>query len=200
MTTRLTRFALAALASLSIATPASAAVTLNFIETGSGVVGSFSGSLDLTGMALTPSLASPASFMNPFSGNVGFYSASAFDRYAAASAFQEFGFGGFSAPTAVSGDTFGLDSGAFVRVDVPVGYVSGSLLSGSATFVGSTLADLGIALESGPFVYTLPSADTITITANPVPEPSTVGLMLAGLGVLGLVARRRRAVAGASQA
>jgi hypothetical protein len=199
MTTRLTRVALAALASLSIAAPASAAVTLNFIETGSGVVGSFSGSLDLTGMSLTPSLASPASFMNPFSGVVGFYTASAFDRYAAAPAFQEFGFGGASAPTAVSGDTFGLRSGSF-RVDVPVGYVSGSLLSGSATFAGSTLADLGIALESGPFVYTLPSADTITITANPVPEPSTVGLMLAGLGVLGLVARRRRAVAGASQA
>jgi hypothetical protein len=199
MTTRLTRVALAALASLSIAAPASAAVTLNFIETGSGVVGSFSGSLDLTGMAGFPGGGNNPSFIEPSSGSFVIRPLDG-DRYESSGVPALFGTGGLALPTSVSGDTFALfpSGGGFKQTFVPLGYVSGAPLSGSVGFAGATLASLGIGLR--PFTTTLPSNDTITIIATPVPEPSTVGLMLAGLGVLGLVARRRRAVAGASQA
>ncbi len=203
MTSSLSRAALAALAglvSLIIAAPASAAVTLNFVETGTGVVGSFSGSLNLAGLTGFAGSGTFPSSISPGSAGFVFNSGLNGDRYPTSIVPAGFGSGGFAIPTAVSGGTFALfpSGGGTTQIFVPLGYVSGSPLSGSATFTGATLSSLGIGL--GPFTTTLPSLDTITIIATPVPEPGTVGLMAAGLGVLGLVARRRRAKAVETQA
>jgi MYXO-CTERM domain-containing protein len=82
-------------------------------------------------------------------------------------------------------------------VFVPAGYVSGGLLSGTATFAGQTLASLGATL--GTYTWTWGSgatADSMTLkvgTVTAVPEPSAYALALAGLGVLGFWGRRQKA-------
>ncbi len=57
-------------------------------------------------------------------------------------------------------------------------------------FTGNTLANWG--MTPGSYVTALRGGDSITINVIPVPEPSGYALMLAGLGVLGFVARLRQ--------
>ncbi|MDP0498594.1 MAG: PEP-CTERM sorting domain-containing protein [Verrucomicrobiota bacterium JB022] len=74
---------------------------------------------------------------------------------------------------------------------VPDNYVSGTSLSGTAIFLNTTVADLG--LTPGVYTWTWGSganADSATLTIS-VPEPSTWAA-IAGLGALGLIALRRR--------
>jgi hypothetical protein len=77
-------------------------------------------------------------------------------------------------------------------VVVPVGYVSGTVLSDSATWTGQSLASLG--LTPGTYTYTWGSgihADSATVQiGNTTPEPGTVPLLGAILA-LGLAARSR---------
>jgi hypothetical protein len=86
-------------------------------------------------------------------------------------------------------------------LDVPAGYISGTALSGSATFADQTLASLG--LTPGTYVYKWNSSaagaaledDSLTVhISGGIPEPSTRALMalgFAGLGVAGWRSRRR---------
>jgi hypothetical protein len=192
MTSSLPLNILAGLVSLAFATPASAAVTMNFVETVTGVTATFNGSLDLTGLTsfgigggepnIQPDIGRFV-FNIELIHNSSLYSTSAVPA--------SFGSGGLTVTTTNSGHVFGITpltpTEAFVFV--PVGYVSGSPLSGTATFSGATLASLGIG--SGPFVTTFGNGDTITIMATTIPEPSAFALVFTGLGMLGLVARRR---------
>lgn len=65
---------------------------------------------------------------------------------------------------------------------------------GTGSFVGfvSTTSLTSLAVSVGPGADGFATVNDLHISA-PVPEPATVGLMLAGLGVLGCAARRRRA-------
>ncbi len=89
-----------------------------------------------------------------------------------------------------SGDLVALDTST--GIGVPAGYLSGGPLSDSATYDNTTLASLGV--TPGKYVWTWGSgadADSFTLIAGAVPEPSTWALLLAGFGGLATVAYRR---------
>ena len=104
-----------------------------------------------------------------------------------------------SVGTYVSGPAVGFfDNGVGDQIRLESAYVSGSTLLSSATFAGS-FASLGInSLNQrvANITGTGPGAGTQTLTINfvtaPVPEPQSLALMLAGLGAVALVCKRRR--------
>lgn len=90
--------------------------------------------------------------------------------------------------TSRAGDLFAITN---VDLSLAQSYVSGSSLSSSLLFEGSTIADLG--LISGTYVWNLSgSNDTITMTIPAAVVPLPAGLPLLGAGLLALVTLRRR--------
>ncbi len=81
------------------------------------------------------------------------------------------------------------------RLSLDTNYVSDTPISGSWTIANNTMT--GLKLDNyGSYVYqfgTTPTFDTVTVNLiNPVPEPSTYCMALAGLACGGYVVRRRR--------
>jgi hypothetical protein len=83
-----------------------------------------------------------------------------------------------------------------IALVVPSGYVSGSLLSDTATYINQTFASLGAI--PGTYLWTWGSGasdDTFTLQIGPVaavPEPSSLlllGIALAGLMLVGASGR-----------
>jgi hypothetical protein len=74
-------------------------------------------------------------------------------------------------------------------------YVSGDPITSSATYLYRTIDDLG--LTRGDYVYSS-SSDTITLhigaSAPAVPEPATWGMTILGMGLVGGMMRRKRAI------
>lgn len=128
---------------------------------------------------------------------------------------QLFATGGFFLPDLSSGDAMGVSTGTIpfaTGVWVPQNYVSNSPLSGSATYLNRSLADLG--LVAGTYIYTFgqPSnPDSLTLVigsggptfgADPTPPPSmdaepvpTLGwpwTLALILGAIGVAQRYRR--------
>jgi hypothetical protein len=98
-------------------------------------------------------------------------------------------------PDVVSGDRFGVFFGfGNDKIVLPVGYSSGDLLSGTATYFNRTLSDTGLT-AGDVFEWTWGSgatADSAVISLNApssVPLPGTAALLAVAL--LPLAARRR---------
>lgn len=187
----------AALATIFFAsTAANASVTVNIVQSGADVVGTASGTLSLTGLTNVGSFgASPG--VSGSSGFVSFFSTGSSGT----------GFTGFTGPASWgSGDfvstamspgasPFGFNASAFSvpYVFVADNFVSGSAVTGTGSWTGTTLAALG--LNQGTYVYRSVD-DTITVNiGGAVPEPSTWAMMIGGFGAIGGVMRRRRRAA-----
>ena len=172
---------LAVLTVLATAPAVSAALVMNLSQQGPDVVLVASGSIDLTGMSFFSSSASAAAFMYPSSGIL--LTSGAYDLYlTGADSAPSFGAGTSSSGSNNGGAAMGMWGGAVV---VPAGYTSGTLMSNTSLFPGTTLAALGA--DIGGYGLTLNNGDTISL--NVVPEASSALLGLAGAGLL---LRRRR--------
>ncbi len=164
-------------------------------QVGANVVVTGSGSLDLTGLS-SIGATNDTTAINASAGviSIGSPIFDATDRYLGSiTGPSSFGSGG----SIVSSDSGGGDKvtlyGTNGEVDVAAGYVSGDPLSDSTTYNNATLATLGLAV--GSYTWTLPS-DSYTIEvgmpAVTAPEPASLTLLAAGVGMTLLAARRRR--------
>ena len=161
-----------------------AAVIINAVQSGSDVIFSYTGQLNLTGLGgPAPGFLGDASIIEPSSGT--FVAAGTFDIYQLSDSFTFTPFGAGGSKTL---ENASVGSG-FAMVDVlsqlwvPFGYTSNASLSGSVTFAGESFSSLG--LTPGSYTTTLPS-DSITMKISAVPAP----LPLLGLGAAAAFFRR----------
>jgi hypothetical protein len=190
-----------AIGTLSIVGPANAAIIVTFEQVGSDVVANGSGSADLAGLAGLGGLdADPALLgghadalvMGPAATTEGML-------YTGLSGPSGFGSGTtLILASSGSGDHLGLFPDTPPWLIVPVGYVSGSALSATDTWANETFATLGI--TPGTYEWTWGSgadADSLTLQIGPasteVPEPATLSIFGAGLAMLGVMRRKRKA-------
>lgn len=155
--------------------------TVTLTQVGSTVVATGSGAIDLTGLTSFGST-SAGPELYPAHGIIGIGPFGNTDLYSGLSGPSSFGpgFGGF--PSSASGDSvfledFGLD------IEVPLGYVSGTSLSGSAIYSG-TLASLHA--TPGTYTWTWSSgANSFVLNVEKptvVPEPGS--FLLIGIGLM----------------
>lgn len=128
------------------------------------------------------------------SGEVTFASAAASQEYTFTLATDSIGGGGVSASLVkIGGKTAGYDITSVVFNGLPV-----AVDASGPTFENYTLFD-GL-LAAGTYSFTITGVSkagglyTGAIAVTPVPEAGSIALTLAGLGVVGLVAARRRRV------
>lgn len=180
---------------------AQAAYVVDLTQQGSDVVATGSGTIDLTDLSFDTALV----FGNPGIGPgtsvilIGVTGTAFVDIYTGATGPGSFGSGGFTAESSGSGDLVGVSYGGTIPlVLVPIGYVSGSALSDTATWDNQTFSSLDV--TPGTYKWTWGSganADsfTLNIGAAAVLEPSTWAMMLlgfAGLAFTGFRSPRKR--------
>ena len=147
--------------------PAQAGYTVTLQQVGLDVVATGSGPIDLHGLTFsnsvlgtTPQISSNFRGCSISTGPVPFRyqdPRTGVDYYGGASGPMSFGGSGEVFANSGGGDTVGIAAGTylksnFVLLSVPRGYVSGTFLSDSATYSGTTLASLGV--TPGTYVWT----------------------------------------------
>ena len=164
---------------------ANAAVVINVVESGSDVIFSYTGQLDLTGLGVSGGFGNGGGgYLVPsqgqFSPGVGNY-----ETYFL-SPLTTFGSGSYTPSTSDTGvSKFGLIDLMGTYLAVPQGYTSNSSLSGGSTYSSSTFSSLG--LTTGTYTTSLPS-DTITMNIGVAPVPAPLPLL--GLGAAAAFSRK----------
>ena len=174
----------ACLATLTASASASLIITAQ--ESGSDVVFSYTGSIDLASAGAPDTGSSAGQFINPSIPSLSFriFSSPQGDRYSLPShSWSVFGSGNATTASSSSGDILRLFGGT--QITLPSGYVSNAPLSGTMTFVGQSFSSLGI--TPGDYVWDLQftGGPGQTATISVVPEPSTVYGLLAFLAMTG---------------
>lgn len=148
---------------------AHAAYTVYMYQSGADVVATGSGSLNLAGL-VAGAVGGAASRVQPNNGAlvIGLTAvAQGFDGIAGPVAM---GAGGSTAASSSTGDKAGV-APAINRLIVPNGYVSGTPLASSATWVGTTIAGLG--LTPGTYTWTW-AGDSFIVNVGMAPPPPAV--------------------------
>ena len=160
--------------------------TLDFRQDGDNVVTMVSGAIDLTGLTFafpaiggTPEMQPSIAYALVGFGN--------FDVYSGISGPSSFGSDVITFSSSSAGDPFAVE-GIVGYLWLPSGYISGTELSGSATYNDATLASLG--LTPGTYVYTWSpghegDGSLIVQIGTTVPETGTWIMMLIGFAGLG---------------
>jgi hypothetical protein len=185
---------LVALAAAGLATPAQASILISAAEVGANVVISVSGSIDTTGLG-SPLTAGYG--QDPQVTTTGFSSGGA----ATAGLYALFSPQTVTGPATIASGTVDADSTTglpfqFFSNDglltLPIGYVSGSAISTTATYNNKTLADFGWTTATNKVWSYSKTPSTITLTA--VPEPGAIAMLAAGgVALAGGLIRRRLA-------
>jgi hypothetical protein len=198
------------MAALFCGSPANADVIITLKEVGNNVVATYSGTVDLTALTLKAACPTPGVCSGSFPGMgpsnavlaMGVTGALPVEYFGPISgpniASGGFGPGAPAGATAGTGARFGVsyqfNFGAPnppEAILVPAGYVSGTFLSGTATWNNTTFAALGV--TPGTYTWTWGSGRAhsgVKLSAVVIPEPST--LLTLGTGLLGLAGVMRR--------
>jgi hypothetical protein len=137
---------------------ATAPFSVSFVESGSNILMSYSGTLDLTGLDFVQNTTSGSGGVGAAQGAFGIGPSGALDisLYTGATFSYPSNFGtGGGAPSSVTGtgDYFGVFSGLYPTntLVVPTGYTSGNFIQGTTTLSGSSFTSLGI--NTGNYNY-----------------------------------------------
>lgn len=175
--------------------PASAAVTINLVETGDNVVATFSGTLNFGSLFPTGPGSASGSFINPslsaFTlGAIPESTGNATTYVGSITAPASFGTGEAASASTSSGDYLRVSSVLHFSTDrLNAGFSNGDAVSGSSTWLNHSFASLG--LTEGSYTWTW-SGDSIVMNVSAVPEPSAYAAILGGLILGGVMTRRRR--------
>jgi hypothetical protein len=178
---------------------ASAQIIVNLAESGPNVTVTLSGNANTAG--LTPGAGQTAGAtgmaINPsFQALRFFKDTGSAQEFSGISGPSNFGAGGNTfAFSGTSGDYVGLD--AFQRLILPSGYVSGSSLSATGTFLNKSFATLGA--TPGTYTWTWGGGDLTTgqafqiVIPAAIPEPGPLALAaVIGVGILSARRFRRK--------
>lgn len=174
--------------SLAAAAPADASLIVNMVQSGADVVATASGTLNLA--ALTKGSATAAfAVMRPSTALLFLGPSASLDIYTGTISHPgNFGTNtNYEIGSSGSGDAFGFAG----DLAIPQTYVSGNLLTSSATWSSKSFASLGV--TPGTYAWTWGSggtADSITLNIGQAPEPISLALFAAGLAALGFARRR----------
>jgi hypothetical protein len=177
---------------------ATAPFSVSFVESGSNILMSYSGTLDLTGLDFVQNTTSGSGGVGAAQGafgigpsgeiNISLYTGATFSYP------SNFGTGG-GGPSSVTGtgDYFGVFSGLYPTntLVVPTGYTSGNFIEGTTTLSGSSFTSLGIntgnynyswgAGAGQSFVLTIggagvtPTPTATSVTPTPTPTSGATG-------------------------
>ncbi|MGZ5563760.1 MAG: PEP-CTERM sorting domain-containing protein [Chthoniobacterales bacterium] len=167
------------------ASQAHAAFVLTLSQVGADVVVTGSGTLNVTALAQGATTSGYGPQFAPFVAYLlaGPLGSTATAYFSGVSGPANFGPGNQTFSNIGTGDFAGIEGGFVI---VPSGYVSGSVLSDTATFSNATLSSLGFTPGTYTFTWgTGPNSDSLTVTS--VPEPSTWALCGVGAGLLALL-------------
>ena len=157
---------------------------LTIYESGSNVVMTASGTIDLDGLTLVESSVGPfmGGGLGPFSATFVMGANGGYGKtYSGFTTTpSNFGTGGGAGPTSTSGDIFGIftQGAPPYFLIVPTGYTSGTNISSTQTFTGQTLSSLG--LTAGTYTYTWGSGKSLSVvvggTPGPTPTPTSTSV------------------------
>jgi hypothetical protein len=165
---------------------ATAPFSVSFVESGSNILMSYSGTLDLTGLDFVQNTTSGSGGVGPAQGAFGIGPSGALDisLYTGAtfSYPSNFGTGGGS-PSSVTGtgDYFGVFSGILPTncLVVPSGYTSGDYIIGTTTLSGSSFTSLGMSVGTYNYSWGAGAGQSFVLTIGGVgvtPTPTATSV------------------------